>query len=64
MPLISWRSKHSVGVKALDDDHLAMMKILNELHAAALLEGRSRSLLRFWINFARSTASTLPRRKN
>ena len=37
MALMTWSSKYSVGVKALDNQHQTMMKILNELHAASML---------------------------
>jgi hemerythrin len=33
---MKWRKKYSVGVKALDDEHEGMMRLLNEIHAAAL----------------------------
>ena len=36
MALMNWSSKYSVGIKTLDDQHQAMMKTLNELHAASL----------------------------
>jgi hemerythrin-like metal-binding protein len=34
--LMTWSSKYSVGVEALDNQHKAMMKALNELHAASM----------------------------
>jgi len=43
MALMTWSSKYSVGVKALDDQHQTMMKILNELHAASML-GKAREV--------------------
>ena len=36
MALVRWRKKYIVGVKILDDQHRGMMRILNELHAAAM----------------------------
>jgi hemerythrin len=36
MALVTWSKKYSVGVKALDDQHEAIVKILNELHAASM----------------------------
>jgi hemerythrin-like metal-binding protein len=36
MPLMTWNNKYSVGVEALDHQHKAFMKVLNELHAAAI----------------------------
>jgi hemerythrin-like metal-binding protein len=40
---MTWSSKYSVGVKALDDQHEAMMKILNELHAASI-QGKAKEV--------------------
>ena len=36
MALMSWSSKYSVGVEALDNQHKALMKALNDLHAASM----------------------------
>ncbi|MGA3370616.1 MAG: bacteriohemerythrin [Terracidiphilus sp.] len=36
MALMTWSSKYSVGIEALDNQHKAMMNILNELHAASM----------------------------
>ena len=36
MALLTWRKSKSVGVKILDDQHRGMIRILNELHAAAV----------------------------
>jgi hemerythrin len=36
MALMNWSGKYSVGVKALDHQHEAMMDILNELHQASM----------------------------
>ena len=36
MALMSWRDQYSVGVETLDNQHQAMLRILNELHAASL----------------------------
>lgn len=36
MALMIWSSKYSVGVEALDNQHKAMMSVLNELHAASM----------------------------
>jgi hemerythrin len=41
MALMTWSSKYSVGVEALDDQHKALMNALNELHAASM-QGRAR----------------------
>jgi hemerythrin len=36
MALMTWSGKYSVGVEALDNQHKALMKVLNELHAASM----------------------------
>jgi hemerythrin len=36
LALLTWRKNKSVGVKVLDAQHRGMMRILNELHAAAM----------------------------
>ena len=36
MALVKWRKKYSVGVKTLDNQHRGLMRVLNELHAAAM----------------------------
>jgi hemerythrin len=36
MALMTWRNNYSVGVEALDNQYKALMKALNELHAASL----------------------------
>jgi hemerythrin len=36
MALMTWSSKHSVGVEALDNQHKALIRVLNELHAASM----------------------------
>ncbi|MGA3343697.1 MAG: bacteriohemerythrin [Terracidiphilus sp.] len=36
MALITWNSKYSVGVQVLDDQHKALLKVLNEFHAASM----------------------------
>ncbi|MGA2890183.1 MAG: bacteriohemerythrin [Terracidiphilus sp.] len=43
MPLLTWSSKYSVGVKALDDQHASFIAILNELHAA-MLKGQAQDI--------------------
>jgi hemerythrin-like metal-binding protein len=40
---MTWSSKYSVGVEALDNQHLAFMKALNDLHAAAM-RGKAREV--------------------
>jgi hemerythrin-like metal-binding protein len=36
LALVKWGKTYSVGVKILDEQHRGMMRVLNELHAAAL----------------------------
>lgn len=36
MALMTWSSKHSVGVEPLDNQHKALVRALNELHAASM----------------------------
>jgi hemerythrin-like metal-binding protein len=43
MALLKWGKKYSVGVKAMDDQHITLIKILNELHAA-MLRGKAQSV--------------------
>lgn len=43
MALISWKPNYSVGVKTLDEQHLALIGILNEFHAA-MLNGKGPSI--------------------
>ena len=43
MALMTWSSKHSVGVEELDHQHRALMKVLNELHAASM-RGKAREV--------------------
>jgi hemerythrin len=61
MALMTWSNKYSVGIKALDSQHRAMMRILNELHAAAM-RGKARevasSLLGQWVSLANGHFAT------
>lgn len=43
MALMTWSSKYSVGVQALDDQHKRLIAILNELHAA-MLKGQAQKV--------------------
>jgi hemerythrin-like metal-binding protein len=43
MALLKWTKKYSVGVKAMDDQHITLVEILNELHAA-MLKGKAQSV--------------------
>jgi len=36
MALLCWSSRYSVGVEALDNQHKALMNVLNELHSASM----------------------------
>jgi hemerythrin len=36
MALMNWSGKYSVGVEELDNQHKALMNVLNELHAASM----------------------------
>ena len=43
MALLAWSKRYSVGVKALDDQHVAFIGFLNELHAG-MLKGQAGSI--------------------
>ena len=43
MALMTWTSKYSVGVNALDSQHTALIDILNDLHAA-MLKGQAQQM--------------------
>lgn len=43
MALLSWSSKYSVGVQAMDSQHEVLFKILNELHDA-MMRGQAREV--------------------
>jgi hemerythrin len=43
MTLRIWSSEYSVGVEALDNQHKAIMDVLNELHAASM-EGKAQKV--------------------
>lgn len=43
MALISWSSKYSVGVKALDGQHTVLFDILNSLHDA-MMKGQAQKV--------------------
>jgi hemerythrin-like metal-binding protein len=42
MALLRWSKKYSVGVKAMDDQHIALVRILNQLHSA-IMKGQAQS---------------------
>jgi len=56
MALLTWNSKYSVGVKALDTQHTVLFDILNDLHGA-MMKGQGQSLtgplLRKLVNYTR-----------
>ena len=43
MALLRWSNKYSVGVKAMDDQHINLVKRLNELHAV-MLKGKAQDI--------------------
>jgi len=43
LALLTWNSKYSVGVNALDSQHTALFDILNDLHAA-MLKGQAQPM--------------------
>jgi hemerythrin len=43
MALMTWTNKYSVGVQTLDDQHKALLRVLNELHAASM-KGKAREV--------------------
>lgn len=54
MPLLTWTEEMSVGVKALDEDHKGMIRLMNELndgiiagHRRAALESVIEGLLKY-----------------
>lgn len=61
MALLTWKKKHSVGVQALDNQHVTLLGILNALHAVSM-RGQAQSvagaLLRQLTEFNRIHLST------
>ena len=57
MALVTWSSKYSVGVKALDSQHTVLFGYLNDLHSA-MMEGKGKtmtgSLLRKLLDYTRT----------
>jgi hemerythrin len=43
MALLTWNSKYSVGVRALDSQHTVLFDILNDLHGA-MMRGEAQTL--------------------
>ncbi|MGA2352131.1 MAG: bacteriohemerythrin [Terracidiphilus sp.] len=43
MALLKWSKRYSVGVKEMDNQHINLLKRLNELHAA-MLRGQARGI--------------------
>lgn len=43
MALINWKKKYSMGVEALDNQHKALIGILNDFHAA-MLKGQGENI--------------------
>jgi hemerythrin len=56
MALMTWSSKYSVGVEALDNHHKALMRVLNELHAASM-RGKAQEVAGLLIRQAVSIAN-------
>jgi hemerythrin len=44
MPFMSWTKEMSVGVAVLDDDHMRLVELLNELHRG-VMAGKTRAAL-------------------
>jgi hypothetical protein len=42
MALFTWSKKYSVGVRAMDDQHIHLMRLTNDFHAA-VMKGRPHS---------------------
>jgi hemerythrin-like metal-binding protein len=42
MALLTWNKKYSVGVKAMDDQHIQLIGLTNDFHAA-MMKGQHRS---------------------
>lgn len=43
MAFVTWSDKLAVGVKSVDEQHMVLFEILNELHAA-MMKGQARSV--------------------
>jgi len=43
MPLLTWNSKYSVGVEAMDKQHTMLFTMINDLHAA-MSKGHAQSI--------------------
>lgn len=44
MALVTWKDIYSVGIKSIDDQHLLLMNLLNELHDAVLNKADSQKI--------------------
>lgn len=44
MAFISWNEKYSVDIKTIDDQHLVLLQIINDLHEA-MKAGKSKEIL-------------------
>jgi hemerythrin-like metal-binding protein len=49
MPLLTWSSKYSVGVEAMDKQHTILFTMINDLHAA-MTKGQAQSITRDLLN--------------
>ena len=57
MPLITWEAKDEVNVRRIDDQHRALVALVNELHQAMRLRGNRealREILTRLIDFTRA----------
>ncbi len=43
MPLLTWSSKYSVGVQAMDTQHTQLFDMVNDLHAA-MMQGKAQTV--------------------
>ena len=43
MALLSWNSKYSVGVQSMDNQHIILFDLLNDLHGA-MMKGQAQSV--------------------
>lgn len=43
MPLLTWNSKYSVGIQAMDSQHTQLFDMVNDLHSA-MMQGKAQSV--------------------
>ena len=44
MALVTWKEIYSVGIKSIDDQHLLLMNLLNELHDAVIKKSENEKI--------------------